>query len=570
VIAMVVGRNEPCPCGSGRKYKRCCLRSQNSPRSLADPFLSAADVEDPGYEQDERVTNVARALAVVVAEAGNAGLERAERDFLAQNPKLLVVFLDGFIEIGGEPGDEREALAEAYYFLMGLELSLLRINLDHGFPWAQRLRDRFEQKIIDAVRAGEAQAEQLSAITELMVKEGIPPQPALAAVCEEAFADQADGIEADPAAMCASLVAECNADPFLIRDTLYSTLTASGASSRELIAVLLTAPQPAMREGAALGVLDRDAAVRSATAAALAQATESVSPATLRRLIAIRRWLPEAERSAIDQAVRAARLGGVQCAQWGRGAGIIEIRASSPDGAGAQMAMVVSAAAGKHRLSAILFKRGAGVVDAWTGEPQLIREISAMLNEQSPGVQLLRVSRRYLDLMVGYYLADGLKHAAAPPAHLLELAELLQAPQWQPAESSWRELLAQMKAQVRTQLLTPVSVNTIIATSGKWGAHWQQSGAWAEAGKDVERLLDRAEGRPVKEVCHKIIDRISEKRREAWTERFALTALWMKESPRRTALPWEQFTIVAQKLAEGLPMRKLPLMQRIAEATIFM
>jgi preprotein translocase subunit SecA len=21
------GRNEPCPCGSGKKYKRCCLRS---------------------------------------------------------------------------------------------------------------------------------------------------------------------------------------------------------------------------------------------------------------------------------------------------------------------------------------------------------------------------------------------------------------------------------------------------------------------------------------------------------------------------------------------------------------
>ncbi|MCC5904895.1 MAG: SEC-C domain-containing protein [Balneolaceae bacterium] len=21
-----VGRNDPCPCGSGRKYKKCCLR----------------------------------------------------------------------------------------------------------------------------------------------------------------------------------------------------------------------------------------------------------------------------------------------------------------------------------------------------------------------------------------------------------------------------------------------------------------------------------------------------------------------------------------------------------------
>jgi len=22
-----VGRNDPCPCGSGKKYKRCCLQS---------------------------------------------------------------------------------------------------------------------------------------------------------------------------------------------------------------------------------------------------------------------------------------------------------------------------------------------------------------------------------------------------------------------------------------------------------------------------------------------------------------------------------------------------------------
>jgi uncharacterized protein YecA (UPF0149 family) len=22
-----IGRNEPCPCGSGKKYKRCCLKN---------------------------------------------------------------------------------------------------------------------------------------------------------------------------------------------------------------------------------------------------------------------------------------------------------------------------------------------------------------------------------------------------------------------------------------------------------------------------------------------------------------------------------------------------------------
>ncbi len=26
--AMKIGRNEPCPCGSGKKYKKCCLLKQ--------------------------------------------------------------------------------------------------------------------------------------------------------------------------------------------------------------------------------------------------------------------------------------------------------------------------------------------------------------------------------------------------------------------------------------------------------------------------------------------------------------------------------------------------------------
>jgi uncharacterized protein YecA (UPF0149 family) len=24
-----IGRNQPCPCGSGRKYKRCCMHGQS-------------------------------------------------------------------------------------------------------------------------------------------------------------------------------------------------------------------------------------------------------------------------------------------------------------------------------------------------------------------------------------------------------------------------------------------------------------------------------------------------------------------------------------------------------------
>jgi hypothetical protein len=31
---MKVGRNDPCPCGSGEKYKKCCLQKDEAARSV--------------------------------------------------------------------------------------------------------------------------------------------------------------------------------------------------------------------------------------------------------------------------------------------------------------------------------------------------------------------------------------------------------------------------------------------------------------------------------------------------------------------------------------------------------
>ncbi len=34
---MKIGRNDPCPCGSGKKFKRCCLGKETSPLTAAPP-----------------------------------------------------------------------------------------------------------------------------------------------------------------------------------------------------------------------------------------------------------------------------------------------------------------------------------------------------------------------------------------------------------------------------------------------------------------------------------------------------------------------------------------------------
>ena len=38
---MRTGRNDPCPCGSGRKYKPCCLATATAPLATEPDALAA-------------------------------------------------------------------------------------------------------------------------------------------------------------------------------------------------------------------------------------------------------------------------------------------------------------------------------------------------------------------------------------------------------------------------------------------------------------------------------------------------------------------------------------------------
>ena len=40
---MKIGRNDPCPCGSGKKYKRCCMSDHSADTPPADPLAEVKD-----------------------------------------------------------------------------------------------------------------------------------------------------------------------------------------------------------------------------------------------------------------------------------------------------------------------------------------------------------------------------------------------------------------------------------------------------------------------------------------------------------------------------------------------
>ena len=78
---MKIGRNAPCPCGSGKKYKKCCLSREGAPRRpeaaaprrpapAAAPGWVVIEEDDPLDELAEEIDAHIEAGRFAEAEAG--------------------------------------------------------------------------------------------------------------------------------------------------------------------------------------------------------------------------------------------------------------------------------------------------------------------------------------------------------------------------------------------------------------------------------------------------------------------------------------------------------------------
>lgn len=82
-IAVQSGRNEPCPCGSGKKFKKCCAEKQQAAPENPQVFLSALQLCNQGHlreaasicerliSQNPRHVNALHLLANIMATSGN-------------------------------------------------------------------------------------------------------------------------------------------------------------------------------------------------------------------------------------------------------------------------------------------------------------------------------------------------------------------------------------------------------------------------------------------------------------------------------------------------------------------
>jgi hypothetical protein len=121
-----VGRNEPCPCGSGVKAKRCCgVRRGPDPDELARVFLrtqaddwapvlvdhTEVELQDVLHEV-ERLPEVDLSLHLRLPRLLPPALERFREAIAARDAAALEAVLPGSLEIVDTPTN-REALARA-------------------------------------------------------------------------------------------------------------------------------------------------------------------------------------------------------------------------------------------------------------------------------------------------------------------------------------------------------------------------------------------------------------------------------------------------------------------------
>ena len=492
--------------------------------------------------------------ANIIAELG---------EVLESTPEGLFDSLDGLARAADKEGAD-ENLCAAYVSLLEAQLEFLRYRIDGGFRDAIALKDRFEDRLAKDIRSGRLSTMAVSEIGRAMNSARLAVGGDVRTAMSERLATAGAAFDSPPdIGSLLRQLADGIDDPFAFLQVLGTDSATLPPAMRSTAAeLMLGTSHSVLHEAAALLILDSDPEVRRVTATALLARIETVTPATLRRFIVVRHWLPDEERPLVDQVVRAARSKGVACGNLVP-ASDLDVQAFGVDGAGAMGLLMVSPTGKKkRRLSSVLMRVSAGMLDAWSDAPQGRRRIEEMLAHASSEARSTRVATRFLDLAVCHHLAVGLDHGHMPPIGLLQVAETLGAGEWRPRkidpQAAIDELLAPREDDVRA----------VLRGSALWAEAIDVTPTWFEADQEVVDLLDRAKGRSRQRLVSFVIASMLERRRAKWADYLAWTALRLEaEAPVPDPL-WRPLAIVAREIARGRPLDEIPLMREIASRTI--
>ena len=97
-----IGRNQPCPCGSGRKYKRCCWDRDRAARVPATPAVSPHGYHLAETDLDRLSNSVVSLVDEGRLDEADAACEQLRTRYPEVHDWLMRKAMDGVFAIIGE------------------------------------------------------------------------------------------------------------------------------------------------------------------------------------------------------------------------------------------------------------------------------------------------------------------------------------------------------------------------------------------------------------------------------------------------------------------------------------
>jgi hypothetical protein len=327
--------------------------------------------------------------------------------------------------------------------------------------------------------------------------------------------------------------------------------------------VLIQKKVPALSEAALGWVLDDAGSVRESVAQILEQDAGGISGVMLRRMIALRNWLPETERPALDRAIKANQKK-IACTSW-PAAKVLEAYASSPNGAGAQSIFMIVGQGRKRAFVALLFKEGIGVRDAWVGHKLSPSEVQKQLQMAATQVDLSPVSLDYVGAATRHFLGMNTRSGVMPPFDLLDVAETAGLTDLNPENQGVEVLVASLCAEIAPEHATPQAIAKALKASASWEEDQPIIGTWLENSDEAEALLTNRKLSKTK--CKAaLLAMPMQKHRRWWAELIAWTGYTMKHASEGSG--WEEYALVARELLGERSLDEIGIMCEVAEATL--
>ncbi len=514
------------------------------------------------------LTRLAKAVVADLKTGRHNPAWRHVIDTLSQQPEHV---LDLFDLMGKEGARKRpnETLIGGYTFLLAHGLEHVRYAVERNDIQAIDLLARLQQHLMSRAEGGRIAAPILLLILKQFASAKLDVGNGLRDLIQQHLEFAAENQPASELSAgedhFARLAEDLGHDPFAIHACLDESAESMSEEIRAgMVMAMFGNAAPSLRE-AALGFLltgSPSARTKLAEMIVLAAPHGLVTPTMLRRMIAVRNWLPVEEQQSLDRAIRATRKAGVACAPAPR-PHLQSVLASGIDGSGGLTVLAIATEGGNPVVAGLLVKQGFGVRDAWVRRGVSPAELRDLLADVGSEISLAPSTVDFATLVVRQFLATNLESKDLPPFGLLDFAEVTGISDLNPRLCSVEELVAQLCSDVESARLSPGAISKTLRESADWADEIATLDTWFE--DDVAKVIGPKRSARAKQLAVLLAGPLRARRR-LWAERAAWMALSLKY--QRTSADWQGFAIVARELLGVRPLDEIGLMKAVADTTL--